>query len=67
MTGFGVNGSVYLGGFRRVRPRHESTQEQGFDWLAAAHARAAALADPSVDPAVFGKRIRQALVRLGLG
>lgn len=50
MTGFGVNGSVSLGDFHRVRPRCESTQEQGFDWLTAAHAQSAALADPSVHP-----------------
>lgn len=65
MTRYAVRGPVYVGDWRVVRPRFARTQEQGFEWLAAAHTFAAARRDPGLDEGAFLRRIRQALRRFG--
>ncbi len=70
---------VYLGQFRIVRPRYETTQQNGFDWLTRAHIQAAAQAaaqsaaqapgqsesQSAPSQAVFERSISVALRRFG--
>ncbi len=62
---------VYLSQFRIVRPRFETTQQNGFDWLTRAHIQAAAQAtdvsdaSPMPSQAGFERSISVALRRYG--
>lgn len=66
---------VYLGQFRIVRPRYETTQQAGFEWLTRAHSQAAAAdfaetkwqseAQPGSSKAAFERSIAIALRRYG--
>jgi predicted naringenin-chalcone synthase len=65
MGQFGLKDPVFLSDWRVVRPQYESTQPQGFEWLAKAHAVAAARQQPGLDKQAFERRMRQALERFG--
>lgn len=65
MSRFAVERPVYLADWRVVRPRYHTTQEEGLEWIARAHAQAESLTRSGFDTEAFTRRLRQAITRFG--